>query len=422
MWTGILPDAMTTKIRSISRIRRLIVALGLLALVATACEYRPEKGKVQASEDEGEHSAEPTASGEASLEPTPPGEEGITDPGLGPTNPPPKVSGDFALSLVAGSGSATHKDGKGREAGFIQPTGITTTPDGALIVVDSTAHRIRKVTTAGVVTTIAGSGKQGFKDGPALEAEFNTPRGVAVAKDGTIYVTDSLNHVIRAISPAGTVSTFAGSPTKRGLKNAAGRGALFNAPAGITIGPDGSLYVTEFDGMTVRLISSDAKIVRQIAGDGKKGYKDGEALSAEFDSPAGIAVDAKGVVYVADAANHRIRTISGGKVATLVGERAGFKDGSGKAALLNLPFGLTIDSDGALWVTELANNTVRKIAGSKVTTVWVSKPEPVIESSESPSPSQSKKETLQFPSGIALLKGAFYVTDTGHKKIQKLAN
>lgn len=414
---------MTTKTGSISRIRRLIVALGLLALVTTACEYRPEKGKSVAAEGEEEHSTEPSASasasGEPGLEPTPPGEEGITDPGLGPTNPPPKVSGDFKLTLLAGSGSATHKDGKGREAGFIQPTGITTAPDGSLIVVDSTAHRIRKVTTSGVVTTIAGSGKQGFKDGPALQAEFNTPRGVAVTKDGTIYVTDSLNHVIRTISPSGTVSTFAGSPTKRGLKNAAGRGALFNAPAGITIGPDGSFYVTEFDGMTVRLISSDAKIVRQIAGDGKKGFKDGAALAAQFDSPSGIAVDAKGVVYVADAANHRIRVISAGKVSTLAGSRAGFKDGAGKDALLNLPIGLTIDSDGVLWVTELANNTVRKIAGGKVTTIFVSKPEPVVDE-PSPTPS-SKTETLQFPSGIALLRGVLYVTDTGHKKIQKLA-
>lgn len=410
---------MTTKLKPSSRFARLALLAGALALFATACEYRPEKGLVK-HETEGETDGHGTESPEPSEEPNPASTENITDPGLGPTNAPPKAKGGYGIKLLAGSGSRSYADGKGSSAAFIQPIGVAVDSKGTVYVADAGANRIRKIAKDGTVTTVAGSGEGGASNGAAAAATFRGPRGVAVGPDGTVYVADTGNHVIRSISPSGTVATLAGSAGKKGLKNAPGAGALFNAPIGITVGPDGSLYVTEFDNHTVRLVSKDGKVVRQIAGTGTKGFKDEAALKAQFDSPVGIAVDAKGVVYVADAANNRIRTIAGGKVTTLAGSRAGFKDGPGKDALMNIPYGLTLE-DGVLFVTEFANNTVRRVdAKGAVTTIFASKGEPE-EASPSPSPAKSKKETLQLPAGIASLDGKLYVADSGHSKVQLIA-
>lgn len=410
---------MTTKLKPSSRSARLALLLGALALFATACEYRPEKGLVKhEAEDKGDGAG--TETPEPSKEPDPKSTENITDSGLGPTNAPPKPQGGYGIKLLAGSGSRSYADGKGASAAFIQPIGVAVDPDGSVIVADAGANRIRKVAKDGTVTTIAGTGEEGATNGAATDATFRGPRGVAAGADGTIYVADTGNHLIRAISPTGTVSTLAGSPGKKGLKNAPGSGALFNAPIGIGIGPDGSLYVTEFDNHAIRLVSKDGKVVRQIAGTGTKGFKDAAALEAQFDSPVGIAVDAKGVVYIADAANNRIRKIADGKVTTIAGSRAGFKDGPGKDALLNIPYGLTLEGSN-LFVTEFANNTVRRVdAKGAVTTIFASKGEPLDES-PSPSPAKSTKEALQLPAGIASLDGKLYVADSGHSKIQVIA-
>jgi len=406
-----------TKINSTSRFARLALLFGALALFATACEYRPEKGLVS---HESEDDAEPTGSPGASEEPNPSSTENITDPGLGATNAPPKAKGDYDIKLLAGSGSKSFADGKGASAAFIQPIGAAADADGNVIVADAGAHRIRKVARDGTVTTVAGTGQEGAANGAAASATFRGPRGVAVGADGTIYVADTGNHLIRAISPSGTVATLAGSPGKKGLKNAPGSGALFNAPIGIAVGPDGSLYVTEFDNHAIRLVSKDGKVVRQIAGTGTKGFKDAATLDSQFDSPVGIAVDKDGIIFIADAANNRIRKIAAGKVSTLSGSRAGFKDGPGKDALMNIPYGLTMASDGMLFVTEFANNTVRRVdAKGAVTTIFASKAEPI---DESPSPTpKPKKETLQLPAGIAWFDGRLYVADSGHSKIQLIA-
>ncbi|HVL90861.1 MAG TPA: hypothetical protein VM841_11580 [Actinomycetota bacterium] len=413
---------MTTKIKPSSRFARLALLAGALALFATACEYRPEKGLVKhESEGKGGDHGAP----EETQEPDPSSTENITDPGLGPTNPPPKPQGGYGLKLLAGSGARSYADGKGASAAFVQPIGIAVDADGNVVVADAGANRIRKVAKDGTVTTIAGSGEEGAANGAATDATFRGPRGVAIGVDGTIYVADTGNHLIRTIGPNGTVATLAGSPGKKGLKNAPGAGALFNAPIGIGIGPDGTLFVTEFDNHTIRVVSKDGKIVRQLAGTGVKGFKDEAALKAQFDSPVGIAVDAKGVVYVADAANNRIRKIADGKVSTLAGSRAGFKDGPGKDALLNIPYGLALAEDGNIYLTEFANNTVRRLdTKGAVTTIFASKDQQSVDSgtaSPSPSPAKSKKEILQLPAGIASVGGKLYVANSGQSKIQIVA-
>lgn len=393
---------MTT--RPSTHFRRLIVAIALLGLTLAACEYRPERGAIHISEE-----ATETPHGEESGEPTPDpkGTEGITDPGLGPTNPPPRATGDYRLRTLAGSGSRTYLDGQGGAAAFINPVGIAVASDGTVYVADEGANRIRKITRNGTVTTIAGSGTEGHRDGAAAQAQFRRPRGVAIGANGTLYVADTQNHVIRAITAAGQVSTIVGTPGTKGFKNAPGRGAQLNAPVAIAVSADlKSLYVSEFDNHTIRLMSSSGRVVRTLAGTGRKGFKDGGASQAQFDSPVGIAVDAEGTVYVSDAANDRVRTISGGTVRTLAGSRAGFKDGTGTSALFNIPYGLTIDRSGVLYVTEFSNNSIRSITRAGVVKT-------VLATSGSPGPN-----SLNLPAGLAWLGGRLFVADSGNSKIR----
>src|SRR5262249_27073554 len=145
-------------------------------------------------------------------------------------------------------------DAKGRAAQFNQPAGIAIAPDGTLFVTDWSNNRIRKITAESTVTTFAGSGVAGFKDGPADLAQFNAPNGIVVGSKGEIYVTDDNNHAIRRISPLGTVSTLAGTGTA-GFADGDGITAAFDAPSGIALALDGSLIVADSLNHRLRRIS-----------------------------------------------------------------------------------------------------------------------------------------------------------------------
>lgn len=408
--------------------RLIFVAVAALAVLLTGCRYRPEKGARSVTVKE---PATQTTGGE-SINPTVcPTEEGLTNCGIGPTNAPPKASGGFRIENLAGSGSRAFSEGTAARASFANPIGIAIARDGSILVADDQAHRIVRISSKGDVTSYAGDGTAGLVNGPVAKARFNRPRGIAVAADGTIFIADTGNHVIRAISPAGQVSTIVGSG-KPGFKSAPGVRAQLNAPVGITISADQrSLYVTEFEAHAVRVMSRTGNIVRTLAGTGVRGFKDGPAAAAQFDSPVGVAVNKAGVVFVADAANNRIRKIEKGVVATLAGQKGeGFKNGAGKDAKFNLPYGLTIDGAGNLFTTEFANDSIRKIdPKGVVTTIIVPAGQQNGEPEESPSPSPTptskirpKVEQLTRPAGIVWTdKGTFYVADSGNAKVRLIS-
>lgn len=223
------------------------------------------------------------------------------------------------VSTLAGSGpestpqtpvAGTFADGPALEAGFVGPGALVLGPDSALYLVDR--HRIRRIKD-GVVSTYAGTGELGFKDGPVGAALFAWPRGLAFGTDGTLYVADRDNHRIRAIRN-GMVSTFAGSPAPDGgLRDGPAATALFKQPVGVAVGATG-IYVADSGNARVRKISDD--IVTTLAGGGPPDT-DGPAAGAGFDSMVAIAVGPADVVYVlASAAS--IREISNGFVRTFV--------------------------------------------------------------------------------------------------------
>ena len=213
------------------------------------------------------------------------------------------------VTTLAGS-SQGYLDGTGSSAKFKGPAGVAVDSAGTVYVVDLVDQRIRKITPAGVVTTLAGSGTVGFADGTGSAAQFYYPRGVAVDSSGTVYVGDTSSNRIRKITPAGVVTTLAGSGTgEYGSVDGTGGAAKFHNPWGVAVDSSGTVYVADANiNQRIRKITS-AGVVTTLAGSGTYGFADGMGSAAQFDGPFGVAINSSGTVYVADTDNHRIRKI-----------------------------------------------------------------------------------------------------------------
>ena len=297
-------------------------------------------------------------------------------------------------------------------------TGVAVDSNGNIYVAQSSLHRINKITPAGLVTTLAGS-SQGFAEGSGSAAKFSLPRGVAVDSGGNVYVTDSVNKRIRRITPAGVVTTFAGSATAGSL-DGQGTAAQFNTPYGITVDSGGNFYVSDSGNHRIRKITP-AGVVTTLAGDGTAGYLDGQGTAAQFNQPAGVAVDSGGNVYVADRGNKRIRKITpAGVVTTLAGDgTAGYLDGQGSAAQFNQPFGVAVDSSGNVYVADTLNNRIRKITSTGAVSTFAGS------SSATAGSLDGQGSTAQFngPFGIAInSSGIVYIVEgiSGTSKIRKI--
>jgi sugar lactone lactonase YvrE len=268
-------------------------------------------------------------------------------------------------------------------AQFALPRGIAVDGSGNVFVSDRGTHTILKITPDGTVTTFAGmSGESGSTDALGTNARFREPSSMEFDAAGNLYVVDTYNRTIRKIDPAGWVTTVAGTAGAVGYVDATGPAARFTEPEGITIDAAGNLYVTDMTpyppchfcsgGLsTVRKITP-AGVVTTVAGSSSAvGSADGIGTAALFAYPKGVAVDAAGNVYVADTNNATIRKIaSGGSVTTIAGMAGAHDsvDGVGSAARLAYPQGITLDGAGNLYVTE--SFRVRRISPSgEVTTI-----------------------------------------------------
>jgi gliding motility-associated-like protein len=285
----------------------------------------------------------------------------------------PAVAAYGQVSLFAGdisnSGSA---DGIGSAARFNNPYGITADSSGNLYVADRNNHKIRKITSAGVVSTLAGSGTVGNVDAIGSAASFNNPIGVTVDASGNVYVADFANHKIRKITSAGVVTTFVGSGTA-GEVDGSGIAASFSNPMGIAADGDGNIYVGDLTGgRKIRKITS-VGTVSTIAGS-EGGYLDSSVpLNARFNAPSDIVLDGNGNLYIADNASHNIRkmVLPAGEVSTFAGcfaTCAGSADGTGEHAKFNLPYYLTRDKAGNFYIADRNNYSIRKISTEGIVT------------------------------------------------------
>jgi sugar lactone lactonase YvrE len=277
-----------------------------------------------------------------------------------------KISASGAVTTLAGSaGVFGYAEGLGPAASFSGPQGVAVDASGNVYVSDTGNDVIRKLTPAGQSSLFAGSpGRVGNADGTGTNAHFNTPTGMAWYS-GTLYVADTLNHTIRAITSGGVVSTLVGLAGTFGSYDGAGSLARFNNPTGVAVDGSGNIYVTDFNNDTIREVSSGG-VVTTIAGwAGIWGSADGTGTNARFSGPAGISVDPSGNLYVADTGNGTIRklTPSGPNwISTTVAGNAGAigsTDGSGAAALFYYPSGVAVNGAGYVFVADSGNNTIR---------------------------------------------------------------
>lgn len=268
----------------------------------------------------------------------------------------------------AGSGNNGYIDGAATIAEFRLATGVTRDAAGNLFVADRDNYCIRKITPAGIVTTFAGSGTPGFVDGTGTAAKFNLPFGITIDASGNLYVGEINNNAIRKITPAGVVTTLAGNPNGySGTQDGLGTNARFNSPVGLTTDAAGNVYVADYNNHQIRKVTP-AGLVTTLAGNSNRsyGFQDGTGTAASFYYPIALAFDPAGNLIIADYFNHAVRKMTPANVVTTIAGNgtAGTADGTGSAARFDRPASLAVDNNGTIYICDANNNTIRKITAS----------------------------------------------------------
>jgi RHS repeat-associated protein len=287
-------------------------------------------------------------------------------------------------------------------------------PSGVLFIADRNHHQIVALDPSGAATVIAG-GNPGRMDGEGSTAQFNSPEGIAVdSARRVIYVADTKNHLIRRLTFDGMVNTLAGSGSE-GDRDGAGTEARFQRPSGLALDRDGNLYVADSGNQKIRMVTPYGTVTT-LAGTGRAGYSDGAAAEASFKEPRGVAVSASGEVYVADSKNHVIRRITHGVVSTVAGaaEHPGRADGPPNVAEFHEPSGLAFDATGNLWIADTRNHQVRRLGTDQITTTIAGDGTPGNDDG-----ADLNRAQFHEPTGIAVA-GAVFVVDSKNDSIRAL--
>jgi sugar lactone lactonase YvrE len=331
-----------------------------------------------------------------------------------------KIDAKGNVSTLAGAAGASGSvNATGAAARFSLPQRIAVDRMRNLYVTDGNGQ-IRRITPSGAVTTFAGAPAQsGTADGDALSARFSFSNGVVLDRAGNLFVADMDNGTIRKITPSGVVTTFAGTPGKGGSADGAGAAAQFGGVATLAMDPAGNLYAAEFYNNTVRKVTPAGIVTTFVGTAGKAGGADGKGAAAQLSGPNDIAADSRGNLYIADFYNNTVRKITpDGLVSTLAGSagKAGSDDGVGVAARFDGPAGVAPDAAGNVYVTELNNHTLRKIApNGRVTTVAG------IAGKPGSADGAGSAARLNGPWGIAIDRhGDIFLCDTGNNAIRKV--
>ena len=285
-----------------------------------------------------------------------------------------KVGANGMITTVAGTGTRGYSgdNGAATNAALCFPQGVAADGSGNLFIADSLNNRIRKVSTNGIITTVAGGGPNFPGDGGAANnASLHGPTGVAVDTSGCLFIADFYNNRIRKVDTNGLISTVAGngSATYSGDGGAATNASVY-WPAGVAVDASGNLFIADEINNRIRKVSVSG-IITTAAGNGTNGYSgdSSAATNAALSYPQGVAVDAFGNLFIGDTFNNRIRQVgTNGIISTMAGTGTrGYSGDNGAAASANLdlPSGVTVDAFGNLFFADTVNNRIRKVTNTQ---------------------------------------------------------
>ena len=282
-----------------------------------------------------------------------------------------KVSAAGVITRVAGTGTAGNSgdDGPATDAQLQEPPGVAVTTDGGFLIADQRNDVVRKVSAAGVITRVAGTGTAGTSgdDGPAADAQLSRPTDVAVTADGGFLIADFGNNVVRKVSAAGVITRVAGTGTA-GTSGDGGPAtdAQLSRPAGVAVTADSGFLIADSDNNVVRKVSA-AGVITRVAGTGTAGNSgdDGPATSAQLNRPLGVTATADGGFLIADTTNNMVRKVSAAGVISRVAGTgtAGSSgdDGPATSAQLHAPARVAVTADGAILISDATNNEIRMV-------------------------------------------------------------
>ena len=337
-----------------------------------------------------------------------------------------KVSPSGIITTVAGGGFQNIGDGGlANKAQLNAPFGVSVDNSGNLMIADTGNNRIRRVSSSGVIASLSGTGFCAYSgDGaPAANAQLCSPYNITLDSSGNVYVADFNNVRIRKISTSGTISTVAGNGNccYSGDGGSATSASIY-APAAVAWDSSGDLYIADYYNARIRKVSA-AGVITTVAGNGSSGYSGdgGPATSAQISNPTGVAVDSAGNLYFVDYGTHTVRKVStSGTISTIAGNgKPGYSGDGGLAssALLNQPLGIAIDAGGNLYIADGGNSVLRKIATSGIISTVAGNGTAGYSGDGGPAASAQ----LSFPTGVAVdSTGRIYISDRGNNAIRLL--
>lgn len=335
-----------------------------------------------------------------------------------------KITSSGVVSTFSGNSTAGYVEGSSANAEFNYPTGLVLDGSGNIIVADQLNQRIRKISSSGTTSFIAGSGIQGFLDGSASSAKFNLLSAIAVDGSGNIYVADATNNAIRKLTtPNFNVSTIAGSPPAGGYQNGTGNNAYFLQPVALYL--DGTnLLVADANNSAIRNVAITTSAVTTLAGSpSNSGFQDGSLAGgntlAKFNRVNDVAVDNHGNLIVADWNNNRIRKITQfGVVSTIAGTGTAGSSGDGglaTSAQLNGPGSVIVDGSGNIIFSDFYNNKVRKISTSGIITTIAGN------GTQGHIDAIGTNAEFAYPAGLGLdANGNIFLTDAAYADVRKI--